>query len=136
MINSFEKNKDKPNFSELKSSVLLVFVFTTIIVFWMISPLLSTEFFPANKYNWEILSKIGDSFGVFSSIASGLALLGIVYSIFFNQRELILQRQLAERQMRISILTTKLTMVSKNSEEHDRIIAEIDKIEQSFSHGD
>ncbi|WP_289039616.1 putative phage abortive infection protein [uncultured Zobellia sp.] len=64
-------------------------LFIVIFVAWITSMLVLKWKFS----NWTIRGTFGDSFGAINSLFSGLALGGIIYTIFLQKKELTLQRK-------------------------------------------
>lgn len=56
---------------------------------WALSPILLNFCFP----DWSESGSFGDSFGAINSLFSGLALLGIIWTIYLQRNELTLQRE-------------------------------------------
>lgn len=67
----------------------LYILFGVIISAWIISIFVLKWKFS----NWTIRATFGDSFGAINSLFSGLALSGIIYTIFLQKKELTLQRE-------------------------------------------
>lgn len=80
-----EKNEDLKEGKIISLRALMVIVF----VAWLISALLSWYFFK----DWTKSGPFGDTFGAINSIFSGLALAGIIYTIYLQKIELALQRK-------------------------------------------
>ncbi len=70
-----------------------------VIIIWLISGLIIYNIFDSNE-----IGPIGDMFGAINSLFSGLALFGIIVSIFIQQKELNLQNE----EFRINRLTNIL----------------------------
>lgn len=53
------------------------------------------NYFIINKFfdSWEIRGQVGDSFGVITTLFSGLAFAGLIYTIYLQRNELQLQRE-------------------------------------------
>ncbi|GJM17207.1 MAG: hypothetical protein DHS20C13_25340 [Thermodesulfobacteriota bacterium] len=66
----------------------LLWLIITIIILWFTSYVLLTCFI----VSWSDRGTFGDSFGAINSLFSGLALAGIIYTIFLQRKELKLQR--------------------------------------------
>ncbi|APG64560.1 hypothetical protein LPB136_03900 [Tenacibaculum todarodis] len=60
-----------------------------IILLWILSTVLIKYFFP----DWAVSATFGDTFGAINSLFSGLALAGIIYTIYLQKTELSLQRE-------------------------------------------
>ncbi len=76
--------------SEKNNSIIsLTFLIIIVIIVWIISGLVSWFFFG----NWVKSGSFGDTFGAINSLFSGLALAGIIYTIYLQKTELSLQRK-------------------------------------------
>lgn len=73
---------------EDKSTVLLLLI-GTIIILWLLSIPTIQHLIPDHTQR----GTFGDMFGAVNSLFSGLALGGIIYTIFLQKKELALQRQ-------------------------------------------
>jgi len=78
------KKKKKTNKKIALRTIVIV-----IISIWTISMLISWFFFKS----WTESASFGDSFGSINSLFSGLALAGIIYTIYLQKTELSLQRK-------------------------------------------
>ncbi len=76
-------NKKKGKIIALRTLMIII------ISVWLISGLLSWYFFK----NWSRSASFGDTFGAINSLFSGLALAGIIYTIYLQKTELSLQRK-------------------------------------------
>ena len=79
----------------MKNKKLIIFVsLSIIIILWILSWIFIDKLFPSeNKDYLADRGTFGDKFGFINSLFSGLALTGIIISIYFQQYELSLQRQ-------------------------------------------
>ena len=67
----------------------LIILLVIVIIIWGASLLVVLKVFQ----NWSTRASFGDSFGAISSLFSGLAFAGIIYTILLQRKELALQRQ-------------------------------------------
>lgn len=80
----------KNNENEIESNLSgLYILFSIILLIWVLSLIVLRWKYPAIS----LRGPFGDSFGAINSIFSGLALAGIIYTIFLQKKELSLQRQ-------------------------------------------
>ncbi|MFZ6666403.1 hypothetical protein [Peijinzhouia sedimentorum] len=61
----------------------------TVILIWILSGIVSWFYFK----DWKDSASFGDTFGAINSLFSGLALAGIIYTIYLQKTELSLQRK-------------------------------------------
>ncbi|MEO5905234.1 MAG: hypothetical protein ABIQ11_00810 [Saprospiraceae bacterium] len=78
-----KNNESKDEIISLKR----LFIYITI--GWISSPIVTILIFQ----NLDKMASFGDSFGTINSLFSGLALAGIIYTIFLQKTELSLQRE-------------------------------------------
>ncbi len=81
MFNLFKEKKSK--------EISLKLLFIIVIAIWVISGLLTWFYFK----NWSNSGSFGDTFGAINSLFSGLALAGIIYTVYLQKNELKLQRK-------------------------------------------
>jgi len=79
MNNEIKDDSLKPLIT-LQIVVILIWLFSIFILFLFIK-------------DWNIRSQFGDMFGAISSLFSGLAFAGMIYTIYLQKKELSLQRQ-------------------------------------------
>ncbi len=82
---------------------ILSIIILGIIFFWFISGVLTIYFID----NWSDRGTFGDLFGAINSLFSGLALAGLVYSIYGSRQEIELQRAEIELNRRELIKSRK-----------------------------
>jgi len=75
--------RDKEEIISLRNLIIIV------VLLWIISAVLSWLFFK----EWSNSASFGDTFGAINSLFSGLALAGIIYTIYLQKTELSLQRK-------------------------------------------
>lgn len=81
---------DKPNEKKEEDKIIsLQKLMILVIIVWVISAWLSWLFFS----DWSKSGTFGDTFGAINSLFSGLALAGIIYTIYLQKIELGLQRK-------------------------------------------
>ena len=81
--------QDNSNAENSKNAIRkLYFLFLAIFVVWLISFVIFQMFYK----DWTERGTVGDSFGAINSLFSGLALGGIIYTIYLQKTELALQR--------------------------------------------
>lgn len=96
-----------------------------VILLWFSPPLLARHLLG----NWEEAGKFGDSFGVVTSLFSGLALLGVVYTIWQQridsltaEHSRIREQEFANRQLYQLALSVQLQSARALIAEHRRAI--------------
>ena len=80
---NIEEKKDK------RTGLFTILLVVIILIVWLISPFFIQCYFN----NWTTSGTFGDSFGAINSLFSGLALAGIIYTIYLQKIELELQRK-------------------------------------------
>ena len=75
--------------SRWKRNVLFIAVFVLVCALWAASWLLTSRFLPA----WDVRGNFGDMFGAVGSLFSGLALAGLVITLYLQSKQLTLQHQ-------------------------------------------
>lgn len=68
--------------------------------------------------SWQERSQFGEMFGVLNAFFSGLAFLGLVYTILLQRQELAEQRLSVERTNRLNGLSALLTICSDDEEKY------------------
>ena len=80
----------KKNWSFLKEHYWILIIFFIIFIIWLLSPMiLRLWYFPYLQDR----AMFGDSFGWISSLFSGFAFAGLIYTIWLQKKELVLQRE-------------------------------------------
>ncbi|MBI3125261.1 MAG: putative phage abortive infection protein [Ignavibacteriales bacterium] len=75
--------------SEKESNILLYFLITMIVCIWFISWALVYKY----GADWDTRNSFGGMFGAINALFSGLAMAGIIYTIYLQKKELSLQRK-------------------------------------------
>jgi len=73
----------------MQNNKILFGIIASIILFWAGSGLIVIY----SIEDWSIRGLFGDSFGAINSLFSGLALAGLIFTIYQNKNDLILQRE-------------------------------------------
>ncbi len=71
----------------------LIVAIVFIVGLWLASPWLILGWLPHEGGDWQTSGTFGDSFGALNSLFSGLALAGLVYTIFLQRHEISMQRE-------------------------------------------
>ncbi|MDP3581713.1 MAG: putative phage abortive infection protein, partial [Ignavibacteria bacterium] len=79
----------KKNGAEEESNGLLYLLITVIIFIWFISWALLYKY----GVDWNVRNSFGGMFGAVNALFSGLAMAGIIYTIYLQKKELSLQRK-------------------------------------------
>jgi uncharacterized membrane protein len=67
----------------------LFYLVAFVIIFWLLSMIILSMLLP----NMNERGSFGDSFGFINALFSGIALAGVIYTLFLQQKELKLQKQ-------------------------------------------
>ena len=76
------------NENEIPNNKILLFVLVIVILFSIYGICVYYSF-----SNWQERGTFGDAFGALNTLFSGLAFVGIIYTIFLQRKELALQRK-------------------------------------------
>lgn len=112
----------------MNKKIQLATVIGVILFFWLTPMLLVRSF----AKNWEESGQIGDSFGMVTSLFSGMALIGVIYTVWSQRRDVERseaamreQQRYANEQLLQLALSTQLQSARALITEHRKAIAEL-----------
>jgi len=71
--------------------------------------------------DWQQRSQFGDMFGVVDAFFSGLAFIGLIYTIFLQREEMKKQMEAVEKSNQLSSLATLVAIYSADEEKYKQI---------------
>lgn len=63
-----------------------------------------TVWISSADFEWQLLSDVGQSFGLAATILSGAALIGVVFTVSLQRRQKVIMAEQATRQMQLEIM--------------------------------
>lgn len=87
----------------LANRVLVVFLVVIVVVLVLVSPVV-VKLISGKKENWYLLSSVGQTYGFAAALLSGIALLGVAASIFYQNRQNSIAQLQASRTMQMELM--------------------------------